>query len=98
MRNVCGCTPARSAATEMMYSARSSFGTSHLLSGHRQIRTRIVGERGGECLHRRLLFLVQLRGDGDVERDVEIARPAVGTDDAPTLDLLGRAGLGAGLD
>src|ERR1700730_16243062 len=35
MRNVCGCTPASSAATEMMYSARSSAFTGHSRSRSR---------------------------------------------------------------
>ena len=55
MRRVCGWTPARSAATEMMYSARSSFATSHL-----QSCTRVLTEGGGECLDGRPLVLLRM--------------------------------------
>src|SRR6476620_7712352 len=94
MGNVCGCTPASSAATEMMYSARS---WSAMRQSHSQIGAGVFGHGRGDRLDRSFLLVGEALGNVDHERHEEITRVALGRLDAATLHLLGRAALGAGL-
>src|SRR5665647_3207123 len=94
MRNVCGWTPASSAATEMMYNARSSWPTRL----HLQVLARVAGEGRGERFQCLLLLVVELGGHVDVERHEEVARRALGRRDPTPLHLLRGSALGAALD
>src|SRR5580704_15061554 len=78
MRNVCGWTPASSAATEMTNTALkgswarrdcSALGIGPLP----QVGARRSGERGGELLDRLPLVIAQLFGDHDFNGDEQVA-------------------------
>src|SRR4029077_11312193 len=77
-RRVCGCTPASSAATLMMYSARSldswlsRFDTS--LSLHSEPRARRVLLRLAQLRQQLLLLLGESLWHVDVHRDEQVAR------------------------
>src|SRR5262249_47949627 len=77
MRNVCGCTPASSAATEITYSARSlSVGgiTSPLLvRGAEQRGARVLVEHLGESLDGVALLVVQPHRHLHVDGDEQVA-------------------------
>src|SRR5690242_3878948 len=90
MRSVCGCTPASSAATEMMYSALSSCRIGH---SHSQMRARVLGQCARERLDRLARLAVELRRHRDLERHEQIAVPALRLRDSTTANAHGLAAL-----
>src|SRR6185369_3686016 len=79
MRRVCGCTPASSAATEIMYNALASLSIAlpPVLRTCEQARARILVEHGRERFDGFALLARQIDGHLDLDRHEEVAARAV---------------------